>query len=117
MLSAMRRSLLVLSSAFGIGLTACASDAVPAAPVAEWRVLVKLVQPASDGVVIAQHASRVAGVSVHYLSPASAQWHSLSLACGDEGRCAAALQSLRADTTTFEAVERDERRRPHSKPP
>lgn len=114
--SAVRRSLLVLLSAFNVGLTACAADAAPAAPVAEWRVLVKLVQPASDGSAIAQRASQVAGVPVRYLAPASPQWHSLSLACGDEGRCAAALQGLRADTATFQAVERDERRRPHSNP-
>ncbi len=94
------------------GLAACA--AANPAPAAEWRVLVKTSQAHSDTALIVQRASQASRVAVRYVAAASPQWHGLSLACGDEARCAAALQRLQADTTFFEAVQRDERRRPHS---
>lgn len=96
------------------GLVACAANAVPPAPLREWRVLVKLVQVGSDPVAIARRAGLTSGVPVRYLASISPQWHGLGLDCGDEARCAMALQRLQADTSFFEAVERDERRRPHS---
>ncbi len=93
-------------------LTACA--AADPAPAAEWRVLVKTSQAHSDTALIVQRASQASGVPVRYVAAASPQWHGLSLACGDEARCAAALQRLQADTPFFEAAQRDERRRAHS---
>ncbi|MBC7993039.1 MAG: hypothetical protein H7Z15_07325 [Rhizobacter sp.] len=101
----------LLPLALCAGLAACA--AADRTPPAEWRVLVKTTQPHNDTAVIAQRASRASGVPVRYVTAASPQWHGLSLACGDEARCAAALQRLQADTAFFEAVQRDERRRPH----
>ena len=98
-------------------LALCASLAACAAadptPVAEWRVLVKTTQAQSDTTAIARRASQASGVPARYVAAVSPQWHGLSLACGDETRCAAALQRLQADTTFFEAVQRDERRRTH----
>jgi len=93
-------------------LAACA--AADPAPVAEWRVLVKTTQAQSDTTAIARRASQASGVPARYVAATSPQWHSLSLACGDEARCAAALQRMQADTRFFEAVQRDERRRTHS---
>jgi hypothetical protein len=101
-----------LPLALSAGLTACAT-AGPA-PTAEWRVLVKTSQAHSDTAAIVRRASQASGVPVRYVTAASPQWHGLSLNCGDEARCAVALQRLQADTTFFEAVQRDERRRPHS---
>jgi hypothetical protein len=113
---AVRRTLPLVMTLLSVGLAACAADGVPAASPSEWRVMVKLVHAGSDGETIARRAGQTAGVPARYLAPASPQWHSLSLACGDESRCAQALGRLRADTSFFEAVERDERRRPHSNP-
>ena len=102
---------------FSAGLVACAANAVPPPPILEWRVLVKLVQAGSDPVAIARRAGLASGVPVRYLASISPQWHGLGLDCGDEARCAMALQRLQADTSFFEAVERDERRWPHSPKP
>lgn len=101
----------LLPLALCAGLAACA--AADHAPVAEWRVLVKTTHAQSDTAAIAQRASLASGVPVRYVAAVSPQWHGLSLACGGEARCAAALQRLQADTVFFEAVQRDERRRPH----
>ena len=99
-------------------LALCASLAACAAadptPAAEWRVLVKTTQAQSDTDAIARRASQASGVPARYVAAVSPQWHGLSLACGDETRCVAALQRLQADTSFFEAVQRDERRRTHS---
>ena len=108
----MPRVSLFLPLALTAGLAACA--AAEPAPVAEWRVLVKTTQPQSDTDTIARRASQASGVPVRYVAATSPQWHGLSLACGDEARCAAALQWLQADSSFFEAVQRDERRRAHS---
>ncbi len=102
----------LLPLALSAGLAACA--ATEPAPAAEWRVLVKTAQPQNDTTLIVQRAGQVSGVPVRYVTAASPQWHGLSLACGDEARCNAALQRLQADTAFFEAVQRDERRRPHT---
>jgi hypothetical protein len=103
---------MLLPLALCAGLAACA--AAEQAPLAEWRVLVKTSQPYTNTTPIVQRAGRASGVPVRYITAASPQWHSLSLACGDESLCAAALQRLQADSAFFEAVQRDERRRPHS---
>ena len=87
-------------------MAACASGA----PDAELRVVVKLAQPGTDGDAIARRASEVGGVPVRYLAATSEQWHALALRCGDSS-CDAALARLRADTRTYESVQRDERRR------
>ena len=113
----MPRFLLFALWTFCAGLVACAANAVPQAPTQEWRVLVKLVQAGSDPVAIARRAGLASGVPVRYLASISPQWHGLGLECGDEARCALALQRLQADASLFEAVERDERRRPHSPKP
>jgi hypothetical protein len=101
----------LLLSLFSTALAACAGQS---APPLEWRVLVKTAQAQSDLAIIAGRATQVSGVPVRYVAAASPQWHGLSITCGDEARCEAALQRLRADTVFFEAVQRDERRRPHA---
>lgn len=101
-----------LPLALSVGLVACVAAAPP--PVAEWRVLVKTTQPHDDTATIVRRAGEASGVPARYVAAVSPQWHGLSLACGDEARCAAALQRLLADTAFFEAVQRDERRRPHA---
>jgi hypothetical protein len=96
------------------GMTACALG--PGAPPAphEWRVLVKLAEAGTDREAIARQAEEIAGVPVRYVSAATLQWHALALVCTDDAACSAALERLRAATSTYSNVERDERRRPHS---
>lgn len=104
-----------LAAAVALGaLSACASP--PPSPAAEpggveVRLMVKLVRPAQDGAVIAADASRVAGVPAHYRSMVSASWHALSLRCADASACDRAVERLRQEKTTFEAVELDGRKR------
>lgn len=88
-------------------LAACAAEP-PATPM---RVLVKLAQPATDAEAIAALAARSAGVAARYIAASSAQWHSIALDCAGARECEAALARLRADRATFDAVERDERKR------
>jgi hypothetical protein len=96
------------------GLGACAmGPAVPPAP-AEWRVLVKLAEASTDRTAIARQAEDIGGVPVRYVSAATLQWHALALVCTDDAGCAAALERLRAATSTYAKVEREERRQPHS---
>ena len=102
-----------LAAAGALSLAACAA---PPAAATEWRVMVKLSQPGADSGAIVRRAAASSGVPVRYAAAVSAQWHSLALACGDEARCAEALRRLQADTAYFQAVERDERRRPHTAP-
>ena len=90
-----------------IAVAACAAPATEP----EFRVLVKLAQASSDGDAIARRAGDVSGVPVRYVAASSPQWHALALRCGDASSCDAALARLRADTRTFESVQRDERRR------
>jgi hypothetical protein len=92
-------------------LSACTTPMAEADPKAETRVLVKLVQPSSDAAAIARAVERAAGVPARYVASSSPQWHALALRCGAPGDCDAALQRLRADRASFEAVQRDERRR------
>ena len=101
------------AAAVAVGaLSACASPAPAAEPAGvEVRLMVKLVRPAQDGAVIAADASRVAGVPAHYRSMVSADWHALSLRCADASACDRAIERLRQEKTTFEAVELDGRKR------
>jgi len=93
-------------------LSACAAPAPAGEPGAvEVRLMVKLVRPMQDGSVIAADASRVAGVPAHYRSMVSASWHALSLRCADVSACDRAIDRLRQEKTTFEAVELDGRKR------
>jgi hypothetical protein len=93
-------------------LSACAAPAPAAEPGAvEVRLMVKLVRPMQDASVIAADASRVAGVPAHYRSMVSASWHALSLRCADAAACDRAIDRLRQEKTTFEAVELDGRKR------
>lgn len=92
------------------GVAACAAPTSPADVPAETRILVKLVRPSTNAAVIARAASDAAALPVRYVSSTSAQWHALALRCGSAPECDAALQRLRADAATFEAVQRDERR-------
>jgi len=102
---------LALATAAG-ALSACAAPAPAPEPTGvEVRLMVKLVRPAQDGAVIATDASRVAGVPAHYRSMVSASWHALSLRCADASACDRAIDRLRRDKATFEAVELDGRKR------
>ena len=103
----MPRPLTVALMSSAIGMAACAAE--PVQP--ELRVMVKLSQPATDPDVIARQAARVAGTAVRYAAAISPQWHALALSCADAAGCEAAMQRLRADTNTYEAVQRDERKR------
>jgi hypothetical protein len=108
-----RRVCPILAVTLVAGVVACAAKGTP---LAEWRVLVKLTQVNADNRTITERASQSSGVPVRYVASVSPQWHGLSLACGDEARCAQALQALRADAAYFEVVQRDERRQPHPQP-
>ena len=95
-----------------IAVAACAAPASgPADNDGEMRVLVKLLQPSDDAEAIARAASAASGVPVRYLTAGGPPWHALALRCGDASACSAALARLRADTRTYAAVQRDERRR------
>jgi hypothetical protein len=101
----------VVAAAAG-ALSACAAPSTaPDAGGIEVRLMVKLVRPAQDGAVIAADASRVAGVPAHYRSMVSASWHALSLRCPDASACERAIDRLRQEKTTFEAIELDGRKR------
>jgi len=89
-----------------LGVAACAVEPPP-----PLRVLVKLAQPETDPAVIARMVERVGGTPVSYLAATSPHWHALALRCADAAACDEALRRLRADTATFAAVQRDERRR------
>ncbi|HJV59341.1 MAG TPA: hypothetical protein VJ743_00285 [Albitalea sp.] len=92
-----------------LGLGACAG-----APAFEQRLLVKLAVPATDGTAIARHASEIAGVTARYVAPTSERWHAIALQCADQWQCEQAVARLRSDTTTYEQVDVDARRRVHS---
>jgi hypothetical protein len=109
----MTLNLAALGLATLAGLAACAAPADTAGPAAgEVRVLVKLARPSDDAAAIVRQASAAAGTPVRYLAATSLQWHALGLRCGSAADCDAALQRLRADAAHFEAVQRDERKRP-----
>lgn len=91
-------------------LSACA--AAPEAPV-EWRLLVKVATPSNAGSDVAERVTRTAGVPARYVASVSPQWHGVALRCSSEAACAEAVERLKADTSYFLAVERDERRRTH----
>jgi hypothetical protein len=95
------------------GMAACAVEPSPAvaAPAREWRVLVKLIEANVDTQVIAQRAGDISGVPVRYVAAAGSRWHAIALACADDNLCEAALRRLRAATTTYDSVQREERRR------
>ena len=45
------------------------------------------------------------------MSATSTAWHAVTVACRGPADCELALRRLREDTTHFEAVQRDERKR------
>jgi len=92
-------------------MTACATPAGDAQPSGETRVLVKLVQPSTDTAAITRAVEQAARVPARYVASTSPQWHAFALRCGASDDCDAALERLRAEPTTFEAAQRDERRR------
>jgi hypothetical protein len=99
-------------------MAACAVEPAPA-PAAreagsEWRVLVKLTAPSTDTDAIARRAGEISGVPVRYVAATSPQWHALALVCADDGACDAALQRLRGAASTYDSVQREQRRQPHS---
>ena len=101
------------------GMAACAVEPAlaPAARQAagnEWRVLVKLNQPSTDADAIARRAGEISGVPVRYVAATSPQWHALVLVCADDGACETALQRLRGAASTYDSVQREQRRQPHS---
>ena len=99
------------------GMAACALEPAPAprqAAGTEWRVLVKLNEPGSDAAAIARRAGEISGVPVRYVAATSPQWHALALACADDAACEAALQRLQAAAATYDSVQREQRRQPHS---
>ena len=108
-------NLAALGLAFLAGVAACAALNETSDPGGvEMRVLVKLTRPSSDAPAIVRQASAAAGEPVRYLAASSTQWHALALHCASAAACDAALQRLRADVANFEAVQRDERKRPSS---
>ena len=110
----MRKTMLATAAASATWLAACAAPvpaAAPAGPVAELRVLVKLVQASSDTQAIAAQVAAAAGTHARYLAATSPQWHALMLVCAEPQACEAALRRLGENKTAFEVVQRDERRR------
>ena len=107
----MPRSLSATGTLAFIALSACASD-----PALDAPLLVKLVQPATDGGAIARQAAAIAGVPVSYAAAVSPQWHALRLHCASARDCAAALQRLHEQVSVYDVVQPDERRRAASSP-
>jgi hypothetical protein len=97
----------VLTSIATLALAACAG-----VPAQEMRVLVKLVQPSDDVRAIAEQTSRSSGKPARYLAAAGGSWHAIALGCASIADCDAALLRLQSDSVRFEAVQRDERKRP-----
>lgn len=92
-------------------MAACATPTGDAQASGETRVLVKLVQPSTDTAAITRAVEQAARVPARYVASTSPQWHALALRCGSSDACEAALDRLRAERATFEAAQRDERRR------
>ena len=92
-----------------LGLGACASE--PPAPSVGMGVMVKLAQPSVDPTVIATRVSDTTARPARYVSATSTAWHAVTVACRGPADCELALRRLREDTTHFEAVQRDERKR------
>ena len=91
-------------------LGACA--ATPAgATGSEMRVLVKVAGASADPAAIAAQASRSSGVPARYVAASGEGWHALSIACGSERDCEAALQRLAADTAHFDSAQKDGRKK------
>ncbi len=93
-------------------LAACGAPADAAAPQTDLRLLVKLKEASIEGAAIARAASAAAKRPVRYLSSSGGQWHVVVVRCVAGADCDAAIQRLRADVATFEAVERDALKRP-----
>jgi hypothetical protein len=92
-----------------LALGACASE--PPAPSVGMGVMVKLAQPSVDATAIATMVSNATARPARYQSASSEQWHAVAVACRGPADCELALRRLREDTTHFEAVQRDERKR------
>ena len=92
-----------------LALGACAAE--PPATSVGMGVMVKLAQPSVDANVIATLVSDTTARPARYQSAASEQWHAVVVACRGPADCELALRRLREDTTHFEAVQRDERKR------
>ncbi len=92
-----------------LALGACAAE--PAAPPIGMAVMVKLAQPGADATAIATMVSDTTARPARYQSATSQQWHAVAVACRGTADCELALRRLREDTTHFEAVQRDERKR------
>jgi len=74
-------------------------------------VMVKLAQPSVDATAIATMVSDTTARPARYVSATSTAWHVVTVACRSPADCELALRRLREDTTHFEAVQRDERKR------
>ena len=110
----MRKFTLATATASMTWLAACAVPvpaAEPASAAAELRVLVKLTKASSDTGAITAQVATAAGVQARYLAATSPQWHALALVCAGPDACEAALRRLGANSTAFEVVQRDERKR------
>lgn len=92
-----------------LALGACASE--PPAPSVGMGVMIKLVQPSVDATAIATLVSDTTARPARYVSATSTAWHAVTVACRGPADCELALRRLSADTTHFEAVQRDERKR------
>lgn len=102
------RLAVLVSACAALTLSACAAMAT----VSEMRILVTLLQPATDGAAIARDAEQAAGVPVRYLSAVGPLQHALALSCRAPAGCETALQALRAQQR-FAEVTLDGRRVRH----
>jgi hypothetical protein len=110
----MNKTLFATAAASMAWLAACAAPvpgAMAAGAGAELRVLVKLAKESADTDAIAARVAAAAGTPARYLAASAPRWHALALSCADAPACEAAFRRLGADTTAFEVVQRDERRR------
>jgi len=94
-----------------VTMTACATPTGDEQASGETRVLIKLVQPSTDMAAITRAVEQTARVPARYAASTSPQWHAFALRCGAPDDCDAALERLRAERATFQAAQRDERRR------
>lgn len=91
-------------------LSACAAGSGTSV---EWRLMVKVATPSANGAELIERATRTGGAPARYGAAIGPQWHGIVLRCGSDAACGEAVQRLKADSTYFLAVERDEQRRAH----
>ncbi len=105
------RALCAASVAAALAATVLSACAAPAASGIDVRIVVKLNEPSKNMTLIAEEATRRAGVPATYVAGVDPTWHALSLHCADALACDAALLRMRQASSVYASVELDGRRR------